>query len=142
MRQVALIILYDEDNRLLLQHRSEDAPTLPGFWGFFGGDIEANENPLEAIHRETREELEYSLENPTLLLEPELVLPNGRIKAFIYVEKLNNEKSRLTLREGQDMGWFKPPEHLSLKMMPHDMEILERVCDHLHENAPTPPTPL
>jgi 8-oxo-dGTP pyrophosphatase MutT (NUDIX family) len=132
MRQVALIILYDEDKRLLLQHRSEDAPTLPGFWGFFGGDIEADETPLEAVHREAREEIEYELLQPMPLIAPELVLPNGRIKAFIYIEKLRTAKSRLVLREGQGMGWFKPPEHHSLKMMDHDKTIIEQVSNHLN----------
>jgi len=140
MRRVALIILYDEDNRLLLQHRSEDAPTLPGFWGFFGGDIEASETPLQAVHRETLEELEYKLERPTPLIEPELVLPNGRIKAFIYIERLRTTKSQLVLREGQGMGWFRPPEHRTLKMMSHDREIIERVSAHLNstENTASP----
>lgn len=133
MRQVALIILYDEDKQLLLQHRSEDAPTLPGFWGFFGGDIEANETPIEAVRREAQEELEYELKQPTLLIEPELALPHCRIKAFIYIEKLRMDKSRLVLREGQGMGWFRSPEHRSLKMMDHDREIIERVSAHLND---------
>lgn len=131
MRQVALIILYDEQNRLLLQHRSEDAFTLPGYWGFFGGDIESDENPLEAIRREAWEELAYTPRDPQLLFEPELEIPNGRIKAFIYAERLLTDRSRLVLREGQGMGWFRPPEHLALKMMPHDMEIVERAYAHV-----------
>ncbi|MDP2708681.1 MAG: NUDIX domain-containing protein [bacterium] len=58
-RNVALIILFDQDKKILLQHRAEDAKRLPGYWGFFGGGIDQGETPEQAVRRETMEVLKY-----------------------------------------------------------------------------------
>ena len=42
-KQVSVLLLYDDQNRILLQHRTEDAPTFPTHWAFFGGGIEPGE---------------------------------------------------------------------------------------------------
>src|ERR1700730_3711094 len=39
-RNVSVLILYDNDSKILLQHRTTDAPTFPDYWAFFGGGIE------------------------------------------------------------------------------------------------------
>ena len=62
-KDLALILLYDEQKRILLQHRSEDAPALPGYWAFFGGAIEKVESPEQSVRREAKEELGYELKN-------------------------------------------------------------------------------
>lgn len=65
----ALIILYDRQNRILLQHRTVDAERLPDCWAFFGGQIDVGESPLEAVYREAFEELNCRLRFPRLVLE-------------------------------------------------------------------------
>lgn len=93
------IILYDEEKRVLIQHRTKDAPRYPGKWGLFGGAIEEGETPEEAVKRECMEELGYPLENPKLIL-----IDNEGIKAYIFVEKYDKSK-KLILKEGDDMKW-------------------------------------
>jgi len=51
IKKIALVILYDSKKRLLLQHRSDDSKVLPGYWGFFGGNIEKGETPEKAVKR-------------------------------------------------------------------------------------------
>ena len=58
-RDVSLIILYNKDKRMLLQHRAKDAPRAPDFWAFFGGGIDEGETPEEALVRESMEELHW-----------------------------------------------------------------------------------
>ncbi|HIH17265.1 MAG: 7,8-dihydro-8-oxoguanine triphosphatase [archaeon GW2011_AR6] len=60
-RDVAVIILYDNKKRILLQHRGKNSPRLPGYWAFFGGGIEKGETPEQAVRRECKEELNYIL---------------------------------------------------------------------------------
>ena len=48
-RNAALIVLYDNNHRMLLQHRDNNAPWLPNSWAFFGGGIEYGESAEEAV---------------------------------------------------------------------------------------------
>ncbi len=61
---LSAVILYDDRGRMLLQHRTDDAPTFPGFWSFFGGGVEPGETLEEAAVREALEELSYTLKAP------------------------------------------------------------------------------
>lgn len=54
-RRVAVIIFYDEKKRILLQDRREISKRGEE-WGFFGGGIEKDETPEEALVREIKED--------------------------------------------------------------------------------------
>ena len=56
-RQNTGCIVLTHDNRILLQHRPDNWRTFPGMIATFGGHIEANETPSNAIVRELHEEL-------------------------------------------------------------------------------------
>jgi 8-oxo-dGTP diphosphatase len=105
MKSVALIVLINKEKKILLQHRSADAPINPSKWGFFGGRIEREEVAVEAVKRECQEELNYALENPKLLWEGEY----GDCYAYIYTEEYNPKKE-ITLKEGRGLGWFSMQE--------------------------------
>lgn len=36
MIKFACILLYDKNKRILIQHRDNNAPTSPNYWGFLG----------------------------------------------------------------------------------------------------------
>src|SRR4051794_36656315 len=56
------VIIRDQDDRLLLVN-----PTYKPDWDLPGGMAEANEAPIEAAHRELREELGLTVEIASLL---------------------------------------------------------------------------
>ena len=116
------VILYDKDKRILIQHRTDDAPKDPDRWGFFGGCLEKGETPLDAAKRECSEELEYSLENPLLILK----INQDNTEAYVFIEKYNPKK-KLVLKEGKDMKWFKIKDIDKINMVPHCKEILEKI---------------
>src|SRR6266849_7078471 len=66
-RNVSVLILYNNDSKILLQHRTKDAPTFPDYWAFFGGGIEEGESAEQAVKREGLEELGYAVTAATLL---------------------------------------------------------------------------
>jgi len=101
MKKTTGIILFDKNGKILLQHRTKDAPSSPGKWSIFGGAIEEGENPLKAVKRECFEEIEYKLKNPKLILK---IIYNEKI-AHIFIEEYDTNK-KLVLNEGDDMGWF------------------------------------
>lgn len=122
-RNVSVIILYDKNKKILLQHRAEDAERLPSYWGFFGGGIEADEIPLEAVKRETMEELNYELKNPNLIMTQKFIGKHNKGTKYVFVEEYDNGR-KLILGEGQGMEWYSLSELAGLKIVDHDLDVL------------------
>jgi len=120
MEKVAVILLRNANGKILLQHRSADAPTYPDHWAFFGGHIEDGETPEQAVTREAMEELRYELARPTLFK-----VHNSVPGCVIYVFVEDYSGAKLVLGEGQGMYWFLPSETKHLLMNAHDRSILE-----------------
>lgn len=124
-RKISVVVLYDENGQLLLQHRTADAPILPNYWAFFGGGIEEGETPERAAKRECLEELGYQLTAPRLLFTQEITFEGRILILNIFVERYDG--GSLTLGEGQGMGWFRPAETKPLLMSDHDRIIVRRI---------------
>jgi 8-oxo-dGTP diphosphatase len=122
-KQFASLILYDEAKRILLQHRTDDAPTLPGHWAFFGGQIEQGETPEQAVKREALEELGYALSNPRFWTAQQFIHQECTYIQHLFLEKYDGRV--LVLGEGQGMGWFLAAETKDLPMSPHARLIVE-----------------
>lgn len=124
--RAALILLYDDDGRFLLQHRSDDARVMPGCWGFFGGQIRHDESVEDALRRETREEISYELKAPVFLLEQDFRVDEHEGHMYAFVEKFEGDKSSLSLMEGQGWGWYRADEIAPLNMIEHDRFLVEK----------------
>lgn len=133
--KVSLIILYDSENRLLLQHRTPDAKLLPDYWAFFGGGLKDGETPDNAVWRETFEELNHVLKSPQLILERDFQEDDTRGHLYIYTEQFNGDKASLKLMEGQGWGWFKESETHQLKMTMRDRNIIKYITNYLENNT-------
>lgn len=130
-----VFLLVDEDRRMLLQQRSLDAPVMPGCWAFFGGGIEPDETPLEALKREAREEIDYWMKDPCYVFEQDFTLDNADGHVRVFVEKFKGDKKSLMLKEGFGWGWFTAGETKKLKMMPHDRVTIQKVEDYIQQSA-------
>lgn len=122
---VAAIILVD--GKYLLQRR-DPRPDIwyPGFWGLFGGGVEPNEAPLEALARELYEELELTITSPPQFFTRfdfdlgGVGLPRY-FRSFYVVTVSTEDFARLVLHEGSDMALFSGPEILSeRRVSPYD----------------------
>ncbi len=124
-RNVSVLALY-KDGKVLLQHRSKDAPRLPDHWGFFGGGIEGQETPEEALRRELSEELSYKVKNPVFLFVQDLEYKGDKNKKYIFVEKYDESQS-LVQHEGQGMNWWGEEDLGSLLIIEHDRTALPKI---------------
>ncbi|MDJ0737078.1 MAG: NUDIX hydrolase [Nostocaceae cyanobacterium] len=105
--QVAIAILYQE-NKFLMQLR-DNIPTIlyPGYWGLFGGHIEAGETPDVTVQREVLEEIAYKL--PPTFAEFGTYPDEGVIR-HVFHAPLEVEIEQLVLNEGWDMGLLRPED--------------------------------
>jgi release factor glutamine methyltransferase len=121
-RDVSAIIL-TRKKKLLLQKRSPYAERSPGRWGFFGGGIEREETPLQAVIRECKEELQYHLENPKLVLQRIL---DNKDMMYVFTEQYDG-KQRLLIEDHEEMGWFSVNEAQLLDMPQSHKDTLKRI---------------
>lgn len=98
----ALTLPVDPAGRVLLQMR-DDIPDIikPGQWCFFGGGIEAGEDPQTAAQREFEEETGLAYDNSEFV--PSYAVLNGSPNwglLYVFVLKLTHPLSDIELNEG------------------------------------------
>jgi len=125
--RVVVLILYDSAKRFLLQHRSKDARMMPDYWAFFGGQIDADETPEEAVQREAFEELGFQIKSPCFVREQEFEENKTVGQMYVFIDFFDEDKSILQLQEGQGWGWFTKEEMAPLKMCQRDRDIISFV---------------
>ena len=121
--ELTAVILYDEQSRILLQHRTDDAPTSPGYWSFFGGHVDCGETLEQAAKREAFEELSYVLHEPRHWLSQPFLCEGRTYTQHIFLERYGG--APLSLGEGQAMRWFSPNETGALLMSVHSRAAVE-----------------
>jgi 8-oxo-dGTP diphosphatase len=93
--------------RVLLQHRTDDAPSYPGHWGMFGGSGEPEDDgdPLRTLRREVQEEL-------GLALDPDQIVPlwddmtSRGSHRYVFLYPWPDPQYPFAQTEGQGRGWF------------------------------------
>ena len=121
-----LCVIYDDSDRFLMQLRSKDAPVLPGYIGFFGGNIEENEKPDEAIRREIFEEIKYKSCFEFYRLRYALVI-NFVEKAYIYINKFDGNPEQVIAYEGEEARWIDREDFIKYNVMSHDVQLVEEL---------------
>ncbi|MGA7325848.1 MAG: NUDIX domain-containing protein [Rhodomicrobium sp.] len=133
-RNVSVLALYNDQKEILLQHRSKDSPRLADHWAFFGGGIEGEETPEQALAREIYEELEYPVSCPRIMFIQTYTHKENESTKYVFVEKYNPDIS-LVQHEGQDMRWWKFDELNELLIVDHDRIALAEIQTYLNTSA-------
>jgi 8-oxo-dGTP pyrophosphatase MutT (NUDIX family) len=101
--EVAIAILY-QDNQFLMQLRDNNPNIVyPGYWAFFGGHIEPEESPEAAMWRELEEEIGYI---PPTLVEFRRYTEDPQVVRHVFHAPLIVAVETLQLNEGWDLGLF------------------------------------
>ena len=129
-RDIAAIVLYNEKNEILLQFRDNNAPTLKNMWGFFGGKVENNETPYNAVIRETKEELTYDLKNLKLIIIDQYDYKQFKGKIFIFIKKYNKTK-KLIQNEGENMKFVSFTDIDNLNLIEMDKNLMKQIRKHI-----------
>jgi 8-oxo-dGTP diphosphatase len=110
--QIALVLLVDPQGRLLMQHRTDDAPIAPGRWALPGGHVEPAEDPLVAAHRELMEETALTVDRLDLWWRGTVPGRPGA-DVFAYHGVTTASQDDVVLGEGQAMLFLDPSEILT-----------------------------
>jgi 8-oxo-dGTP diphosphatase len=127
-------LLVTPDGRYLAQKRDQIPEiSMPDRWCLFGGQIEENESPEEALRRELMEEIEFSPGEMTFFTQMafDAVYSDGGSRRRWYFEAPINPEiiPDLVLHEGAGFGLFTIKELFSMaaEFVPYDLAVL-----HLH----------
>lgn len=131
-REIAVIALYDNEGRILLQDR-QGISKAGEQWGFFGGSIEKGETPESALIREIQEELGFKLKRFELLTKYKVIFPYNKSynKIWLFIGPLDNKLQIITQKEGRGMKLFTTNEAQKLTMNVTDINIIHRIKQYL-----------
>ena len=100
-----------------------------GWWEFPGGKMEPGESPQDALRREIREELDAEIEVKELLETVEWDYPNFHLTMHCFICSLVSES--LHLNEHEAATWLTHETLRSVKWLPADEILLDRIVDYL-----------
>lgn len=83
MMKVAVAIITDENNRILVTQRAMNVPQ-GGFWEFPGGKLEPQETPEQAMQREIQEELGIEVKEYSYLGHIEHQYPDKLVQLIVF----------------------------------------------------------
>lgn len=125
MGRKALIIFYDNKDRILLQDR-RCISTHGEEWGYFGGGIESGETPEQAVIRETKEELGYELKQFLSIGIVKTTDQRGTIERHVFLAPLPDMKY-LNQKEGKNMQLFTLQEAKKVKNYFGDDQVIKKL---------------
>ncbi len=120
--EVVAAIIRKEDKIFATQRGYGD---FKDWWEFPGGKMEAGETPEEALKREIREELSAEISVEELLCTVEYDYPAFHLTLHCYLCSLLTEA--LQLNEHEAARWLTRNELDSVKWLPADLEVIEKL---------------
>lgn len=130
-RKVAIILFYNKNREVLIQIREGSLIKYGEGYGYFGGKIEEDETPEQALKREMREELNINIKEFKFFKRyvQEFKEFNKIIDKSVFTAKMPDIKS-LKVDEGKPFI-VKFEDAFKLRMMPGDIEILKDIYEFL-----------
>ena len=100
-----------------------------GWWEFPGGKIESGECPQEALKREIKEELDAEISVGELIETVEWDYPTFHLTMHCFICTLKSES--LHLNEHEDSAWLTKETLDSVKWLPADLILLDKIAQHI-----------
>ena len=123
---VVAAIIHDSQGKIFATQRGYGE--WKDWWEFPGGKIEPGEEPEEALKREIREELATEICIEEFLCTVDYDYPQFHLTMHCYICSLLTEA--LHLNEHEDACWLKHEKLDSVKWLPADVKVVERLKEY------------
>ena len=130
---VTLIGLLNLENHVLISNR-KNSQKFNGYWEFPGGKVEKGEPLMEALLRETKEELGLILNSACvspLTFSVDNTEAQETLLLFFICRKWNGQPKGM---EGQELKWIKPLDLSQYKMPPANLFLNSVLRDWVGTN--------
>ena len=101
-----------------------------GQWEFPGGKIVPGETPQQALDREIREELDTTIRIGELIETVEYDYPDFHLSMDCFWCEVI--EGNLVLLEAQEARWLTKEELDSVKWLPADLGLIDRIREQMH----------
>lgn len=118
-------IIENEKNEIFCALRSPEM-TLPNYWEFPGGKIEAGESPEEALTREIKEEFNCSIKVGKKVEDTTYEYEKVIVRLETYMAKLVDGQP--IAQEHAETKWVSREEMTQLNFAPADIPAVEKVA--------------
>lgn len=124
MKRLAVVAaVLVQDGKILLAKRGASSQ-LEGYWEFPGGKIQALEDPITALKREIKEELDLTIKVNKFITTSEYDYPFAKINLSTYLCQV--EPNQLPkLKEHTEIRWLTPASAAELKISPADLATMQ-----------------
>jgi mutator protein MutT len=130
----AVIVLYDDQKQVLLQDRFGISHDKTQEWGFFGGGIEVDETPEQALVREIQEELVVHITKFELLMTFKHFRDEETYNdVYLFIGPLGDSLKDAKLQEGRSMKLCPYTELKHLKLGRTDKDIAGTIEQYLQK---------
>ncbi len=132
----AVILLLNSKNEILLQKKDLGYLWFPGKWCMFGGGIEPEEDPMQTLTRELKEELgsvpsEVRLFKKTRYTENYFENRKRGGEFHVYTGLFTGKISDISLNEGGGFAFFAKEELSSVPIIDYNLVAINEYYDSL-----------
>jgi len=110
------LIIFNQNNEILITKRSNNKMVLPGKWECNGGAIEAGETPVEGLVREIKEELGINVDiNKIIFLKTVIKDDKHNIKdIYLYKDNIEIKDLDFSDKEVSDAKYVTIEEYMKM----------------------------